>query len=527
MPATKAEIRAYTRKLREIERRFGTLERGTMRRSIDLLKQLRANIAGEITQLSDFEQFRILQTRANLDAMITQYQGQLTGLSNGAVRQSYNLGTSSVVAPLEELNLANVFFQPSPSQVNALVDFSADLIQDLGNKFRGQINREIQLAALGDKSVHGTMQTITRILYGSNRPPPFTPGLPGFKGRIGGVAYDAERILRTEMNRAHNLAAQSQQTELAQQVPGLRKQWLATGDTRTRLSHLSAHGQVVAVGKPFQVGGASLMFPGDPAGPAHETINCRCRSVTVIPEVEDTSLPIDADIEAEKARRGAEKAAKASDEGGVPTEVDNYLGRETTRGIADLNEAWGTTTDINIDTLGDVEQVAMGGTINGQPTIMLNPRYYGDVNTFNQAIFDTGAAWESTNNSNIRFLERQITSRSALGKDVAKLQNKLNEFKAAKRYSAATDSTNPAYVTSVHESAHAIGKATGKEKIFTTRADRFLSQGAINNLDILGVSEYASVSMEELLAETAAMITSGRRSELPERILRLYDSVFS
>jgi hypothetical protein len=28
--------------------------------------------------------------------------------------------------------------------------------------------------------------------------------------------------------------------------------------------------------EPFTVGGASLMYPGDPAGPAEEVINCRC-----------------------------------------------------------------------------------------------------------------------------------------------------------------------------------------------------------------------------------------------------------
>jgi hypothetical protein len=176
--ATNRERRAYVRKLTDIERRFGRLERGTLSRSIQILKQLRNNIAGEISQLSDWEQFRITQTRANLDEMIMQYQGQLNALSNGAIRQSYGLGQASVIEPLQELGLDNLYFTPSPAQVNALVDFSADLIQDLGNKFRGQINKEIQLATLGGKSTFKTMQDITKILYGSNRPPPFTPHMP-------------------------------------------------------------------------------------------------------------------------------------------------------------------------------------------------------------------------------------------------------------------------------------------------------------------------------------------------------------
>ena len=302
MPATKAEKAAYARKLLEIERRFGKLERGAIQRSVALLKQLRANIAGEITQLTDWEQYRILQTRDNLEGMIASYESQLRSLSNGAIRDSSTLGGLSVVEPLESAGLTNVFFQASPAQINTLVDFSADLIQDLGNKFRGQINREIQMAALGDKGIHKTMQSITKILYGSNRPPEFTPGM-GFPGKIGGVAYDAERILRTEVNRAYNMAATSQRDELAKQVPGLEQQWISTADNRTRIEHLKAHGQIVPVGKPFIIGGEELRFPGDPAASAENTINCRCTVITVIPEIGPIPSPLDSAIQMEQDRR--------------------------------------------------------------------------------------------------------------------------------------------------------------------------------------------------------------------------------
>ena len=308
--ATKAEKQAYAKKLLEIERRLGKLERGTIQRSIALLKQLRGNIAGEITQLTDWDQYRILQTRENLEAMIANYEAQLRSLSNGAIRDSSSLGGLSVVEPLESAGLTNVFFRASPAQINTLVDFSADLIQDLGNKFRGQINREIQMAALGDKGIHKTMQSITKILYGSNRPPPFTPNMPGFKGKIGGVAYDAERILRTEVNRAYNMAANSQRDELAKQVPGLEQQWISTADNRTRIEHLKAHGQIVPVGKPFIIGGEELRFPGDPAASAENTINCRCTVITVIPEIGPIPSPLDDKVQAELDKRDADKKAK-------------------------------------------------------------------------------------------------------------------------------------------------------------------------------------------------------------------------
>lgn len=59
----------------------------------------------------------------------------------------------------------------------------------------------------------------------------------------------------------------------------LMKRWLATGDERTRPSHEDADGQLVPLDQPFQVGGVSMDYPGDPAGPDEEVCNCRCTVV--------------------------------------------------------------------------------------------------------------------------------------------------------------------------------------------------------------------------------------------------------
>ena len=189
-----------------------------------------------------------------------------------------------MVEPLEAAGFSTLFFRPSPAQINVLLDFSADLIRGITGDMGRKINTQIRISALGEKSSFQAMKDITKIL-----------NLPTKDSEVvKGVAYEAERILRTETNRAYNLATFSQQRDLAEQVPGLQKMWMATGDNRTRTSHLEAHGQIQLVNEPFVVGknDSKLMYPLDPAGPPEETIMCRCRPVTIIPEIGKIPGPV-------------------------------------------------------------------------------------------------------------------------------------------------------------------------------------------------------------------------------------------
>jgi hypothetical protein len=60
------------------------------------------------------------------------------------------------------------------------------------------------------------------------------------------------------------------------------KQWISTEDPRTRPTHVAADKQRTLLSEPFRVGGAPLLFPGDPRGPAQEVINCRCSLLPVV-----------------------------------------------------------------------------------------------------------------------------------------------------------------------------------------------------------------------------------------------------
>ncbi|HEX21400.1 MAG TPA: hypothetical protein ENH19_01955 [Actinobacteria bacterium] len=60
---------------------------------------------------------------------------------------------------------------------------------------------------------------------------------------------------------------------------GSARKW-SSSDPRP--SHAAASGQIVAAHKPFFVGNAELMFPGDPDGPAREVMRCHCTMVPVV-----------------------------------------------------------------------------------------------------------------------------------------------------------------------------------------------------------------------------------------------------
>lgn len=85
------------------------------------------------------------------------------------------------------------------------------------------------------------------------------------------TAWQIDRIARTETHTASQVGAQQAAEALG--VP-LLKDWISAEDSRTRPRHAEMDSiPPLPLNEPFPNG---LMYPGDPAGPASETINCRC-----------------------------------------------------------------------------------------------------------------------------------------------------------------------------------------------------------------------------------------------------------
>lgn len=92
----------------------------------------------------------------------------------------------------------------------------------------------------------------------------------------------ARSIARTMAGTAVNGADHAVFLEMSESGIDLKRQWLATSDTRTRPSHRRVNGKDAdpETGG-WMVGGAFLRYPGDPNGPADEVVQCRCTTILV------------------------------------------------------------------------------------------------------------------------------------------------------------------------------------------------------------------------------------------------------
>jgi hypothetical protein len=311
VPTTKQQ---YLSELNAIAERYGKMEDATIKRILVLLRDLRAQIAAEVTSVTDWDTFRRGQQELNIQRLIDEFQAQLRTELDAGITQAVVDGGESVYDPFRKVGITQAFFTPSTAQLNTFLDYSAKLVQKIGDDVRGQIDTQVRLAALGGKTPFRAMQDVTKAL--------------GIQARTGvwkkrhdpvkGVAARSETIVRTEMQRAFNLSTYSQQQDAADLIPGLLKSWMATGDTRTRRGHLRAHMEYknnpIPVKAKFKVydmdkkgrvkGHAFLLYPGDPNAPPQYTIQCRCRTVTHHPAIGRVGSSLDGRI-AQMIKRAA------------------------------------------------------------------------------------------------------------------------------------------------------------------------------------------------------------------------------
>jgi uncharacterized protein with gpF-like domain len=293
-----ADKRGYITALLANSRRFKNMDKATIAEMLKILRAARSDIAARLAGAgTNFQVYALRELTRSIEREISQLESALSRLAAQSTINAYELGVESLAEPFRALGYQASFYRPSTSQINILTDFSADLIRNVSAETIAKINTAVRSGILGGRTPLDTMERINSILGVDNYGRMMTKG----------VSIRAERIFRTENMRVFNLAHHSQQQAMSGMFPGLLKRWLATGDSRTRDTHLEAHirysNNPIPADEPFVVGGEELMYPLDPAGSPENTINCRCTEVTIHPEIGVIGTPLDSAVTREIGKR--------------------------------------------------------------------------------------------------------------------------------------------------------------------------------------------------------------------------------
>lgn len=171
-----------------------------------------------------------------------------------------------------------------PQLMNTLVDGANDAIEDLAREVpvlvdgRSAISETYLMGANNRLSGIGSdlwQKTRAQLVVGMGEGESIDKLAARVRQELASTTVRAQRIARTEVIGASNAGAYMQVTAMGEDAPET-KVWLATGDRRTRPTHRAANGQKRPLTDDFDVGAASMKFPGDPRGPADEVVNCRC-----------------------------------------------------------------------------------------------------------------------------------------------------------------------------------------------------------------------------------------------------------
>ena len=144
-----------------------------------------------------------------------------------------------------------------------------------------------------------------------------------FQEVIGANRASAVRNARTMTTSAECHGRMDSYENLEKQGVIQKKHWIATGDSRTRDTHLALDGQERDIDEAFSNG---LMFPGDASGEPAEIWNCRCSiaskivgfrkadgSISKVADVEEPESAHEKQIKEEREKRGiAEEGRKTS-----------------------------------------------------------------------------------------------------------------------------------------------------------------------------------------------------------------------
>lgn len=271
--------RRFAERMRAAQRQVDAAEEATLRRMIAEVRSLRGEVAGELARVApkDADGWRAQHLRdieRHLDRVLGEWAGRLTGALNDGVGIAANAGHAALVQALAGTAAEELVRQAQASsftlhrrQLEKSLSYNADLVRGVGEEARTAIMRRLRRGLTGQRGPVEVMRDVQQYLNVPARP----------TARFGGLAYQAERVVRTELSRMYNLGNQATMGATAEIAgsDGMWVIWMHSGRKQgARPSHVKLDGTKVPYGSTFNVGGKKATGPHDPSLPAEHVVNC-------------------------------------------------------------------------------------------------------------------------------------------------------------------------------------------------------------------------------------------------------------
>ena len=273
MPHTNKNI---DRQINLVLQQMKGIEDRSLSEFLALVNRLREEVILVIVQSGEIDGFSVSQIKGRLVSVLDAYQTKFRDLMTENQRSLFVKGIQVVDNAIESANLLKAVPYLSENTLDAARTYSAGLIKNLTVDGLQKITSQLDLAVLGQKPAHEVIKEI-----GTNLKDPSV---------FGTIRRRAELIFRTEVNRINQMATFERMKQIAKSIPGLKKEWVHSHVGFPRAGHLALHGMVIGAEDMFTLNGDKgtyeIFGPYDPLLPVGETINCRCKIIPVIEQLQ-------------------------------------------------------------------------------------------------------------------------------------------------------------------------------------------------------------------------------------------------
>ena len=265
----------YAARIRELIDGAKNIDAAAAKAALESLRQAHEEILRELAALPtdkdgkvSYSRYQLLQLQRATERSMEEFQRIFERETKSAMNEQFDKGSKQIDAMLKDaIGIQPALMALPRHDLVIAQDYTVNVIKGLSEAGKAQLNAVLRRSALGGQPVDSIMRQVGKAIG---------------EGEFGKISRRAQTIFRTEVGRMGHAAAQARLEESATRVKGLEKQWIHAGwgEKHPRGYHMAIHGGHVPVNEVFPGSGPNsdddLMYPGDPAGAAEDTVNCLC-----------------------------------------------------------------------------------------------------------------------------------------------------------------------------------------------------------------------------------------------------------